>query len=190
MEQKQNIRKQIKIFRDKLPQTKIIDKSEKIIQKLTEMEEYKTAKTIMAYVSLNIEVNTQNYIKNEILKGEKILLVPYLENDQIKASIVEDFNDLEIGNYGVLEPIDKKNYDNKIDIILIPGLAFDKKGFRLGFGKGYYDKFLKNHEDSIKIGLGFEEQIIDSLPIEPHDVAVDMIITEKKILRCYFDGNN
>ena len=98
---------------------------------------------------------------------------------------MERWDDLKISSYGILEPKkDKiKNISSdKIDLIIVPGVAFDLKGNRMGHGKGYYDRFL-NLVKSTSIGLAFEFQIIENIPVESHDKPIDMIITEKRIIK-------
>jgi len=181
---KDKIRERIKEVRRSLPQEVILDKSRKIIATLTKLKEFADAKTIMPYVSLGVEVNTRELIKDELSKKEKTVVVPYIEGDIIKVTKLKEFNELAEAKYEILEPVNKKKYKRNIDLILVPGVAFDKNGSRIGFGKGYYDKFLKKFTNSIKIALAFEEQIVDFVPCERHDKPVDMIITEKRIIRC------
>jgi 5-formyltetrahydrofolate cyclo-ligase len=180
---KKIIRQKINSVRKNLSKEIIEEKSRKIIKKLIGLEEYNNAETIMLYISLDIEVDTREFIKNELLKGKSIV-VPFVEDDDIQISKLENFENLTQGKFGVLEPMKKKKYNGKVDLVIVPGVAFDSKGRRIGFGKGYYDKFLEKFRDSLKIGLAFEEQIVDFVPAQEHDVAVDMIITEKRIIKC------
>ena len=181
---KEEIRNRINKIRKKMPKETISEKSGKITNTLTNLEEYARSDTVMFYISLDFEVDTKELIKEELLKKDKTLIIPYLEENTINIYKLENFSSLKKGNYGILEPIKKEKFNDKIDLIIVPGVAFDKNGTRLGFGKAYYDEFLKDHKESIKIGLAFEEQIIDHIPIEPHDKSVDMIITDKRIIRC------
>ena len=181
---KKEIRTRINKIRQSFSKEKIIDKSRRVISQLLDFEQYKNANSIMSYISLDFEVNTKEFIKNELSKANKEIFVPFLEEDKIKVSRMKKFNNIVKGNYGVLEPKNKDIYEEGIDIILVPGTAFDKKGRRIGFGKGYYDSFLKQYLYSLKIGIAFEEQIVDLIPEEEHDVQMDMIITDKRIIKC------
>ncbi|MBW2978191.1 5-formyltetrahydrofolate cyclo-ligase [Candidatus Woesearchaeota archaeon] len=181
---KQEIRERVKEVRSNLPHETALEKSKGVIENLSKLKEFIKAKTIMPYVSLGVEVNTRELIKDELTKKEKKIIVPYIEEDIIKVSQLKDFNDLAAANYGILEPVKKYKHKGDIDLVLVPGVAFDKNGSRVGFGKGYYDKFLKTLKKSLKIALAFEEQIVDFVPCEKHDKPVDMIITEKRIIRC------
>ncbi|MBW2981671.1 5-formyltetrahydrofolate cyclo-ligase [Candidatus Woesearchaeota archaeon] len=182
---KELIREKINLTRKNLSKEIIAEKSKKIIESLIKLEEYNNASTIMPYISLNIEVDTKEFIKKELLKGKNIV-VPFVEDENIQISRLNNFENLVQGKFGVLEPEKKERYDGKIDLVIIPGIAFDEKGSRIGFGKGYYDKFLERFKDSLKIGLAFEEQIVDFVPSEEHDQPVDIIITEKRVIKCNY----
>ncbi len=183
-EKKSEIREKSKEIRKSLSKEEIAKKSEKIISSLKSLEEYDDSHTLMCYVSIEGEVDTRNLVRSGVMSDDKRFLVPYIEDDMIKASIVDDFDDLKPGKFGVPEPSEKMNYDGKIDLIIVPGLAFDDSGSRIGFGKSYYDRFLKQHDGSLKVGLAFESQIVGMVPAEQHDVPVDIIITEERVIRC------
>ena len=166
------------------------EKSLKIKENLFSLEEFKKAKNIMFYVSFGNEVGTREAIKELLAKREKTVAVPYvLENYPIlQLSELKNFDWLEPKTFGILEPkelyIREFNYE-KLDLVIVPGIVFDKKGYRIGYGHGYYDRFLKIlKKDVKKIGLAFELQVVDEIPEEEHDVPVDIIITEKRILKC------
>jgi 5-formyltetrahydrofolate cyclo-ligase len=180
---KQEIRDKVNLVRGNLSKEVAAEKSRKIIESLVCLKEYIDALIVMPYISLNIEVDTREFIKNELLKGRN-MVVPFVEAGNIQVSMLKDFENLIEGEFGVLEPMKKERYDGKIDLVIVPGIAFDLHGGRIGFGKGYYDKFLDRFKDSLRVGLAFEEQIVDNLPCEEHDQPVDIIITEKRIIRC------
>ncbi len=180
---KQEIRDKVNLIRKNLSREVAAEKSRKIVKSLAGLKEYDDASVIMPYISLNIEVDTREFIKSELLKEKKIV-VPFVEQGNIQISMLNDFENLIMGEFGVLEPMKKERYDGKIDLVIVPGIAFDLNGGRVGFGKGYYDKFLDRFKDSLRVGLAFEEQIVDSIPCEEHDQPVDIIITEKRIIRC------
>lgn len=160
--------------------------SNSIMDKLLTSKEYKEAKVIMCFVSFKDEVMTHNIIKTA-LKDGKILAVPYVEkgNKEMVAAKIENFNELKEGFYGILAPLkDKLNImDPKdIDLVISPGVAFDKEGYRVGYGGGFYDRFLKNTREDVKIiALGFDLQVIDEAPRGPFDIPVHGLITESGI---------
>lgn len=170
--------------RNSLPKEEILKKSMKIKSKLFNLEYYKKSKTAMFFVSFNSEVNTHDMIKNSL--KNKTVIVPKIVNNEIEPSVIIDFDSMiPSGKFGILEPMGlmKIAYKN-IDLVLVPGIAFDKEGHRVGYGFGYYDKFLKKVPKAAKIGLCFDFQVVDKLPREEHDVPVDLIVTEERIVEC------
>ena len=150
-----------------------------IVNKLMNLDIYKEARAIALYNSLSDEVDT-SYLINESLK-EKIVLLPKIINNKIVFIIINKDTLYEKSEFGIIEPIGDI-YQGIIDLIIIPGLAFDSNLNRLGFGMGYYDKYLET-SNSYKIGLCFDEQIIDNVVVEPHDIKMDMIITKKRVYK-------
>lgn len=170
--------------RNSLRKVEISEKSNKIRNNLFNLDSYKKSKTIMFFVSFNSEVDTHHMIK-EALKN-KTIIVPKVMHHEIEPSVIIDFDNLiPSGKFSVLEPIEtmKVAYKN-IDLVLVPGIVFDKEGHRIGYGFGYYDKFLKKVPKTIKIGLAFDFQVVDKIPREMHDVPVDMVVTEKGVVEC------
>jgi 5-formyltetrahydrofolate cyclo-ligase len=185
---KDEIRKKIKIIRNNMPKSEVFEKSEIIKNKLFKLIEFHQASTILFYISYDNEVFTHDMIK-ECLSMEKMVVVPksITKNSTLIISKLVDWNDLEIGAYNILEP---KNESIKeipirlIDLIIVPGVVFDLKGNRIGHGKGYYDRLL-NSCNCISVGLSFEFQLVDKIPIEKYDKKVNIVVTEKRILIFY-----
>ena len=150
-----------------------------IVNKLMNLDIYKEARAIALYNSLSDEVDT-SYLINESLK-EKIVLLPRIIDNKLVFIIINKDTLYEKSKFGIIEPIGDI-YQGIIDLIIIPGLAFDSNLNRLGFGMGYYDKYLEN-SNSYKIGLCFDEQIVDNVVVEPHDIKMDMIITKKRVYK-------
>ena len=169
--------------RNSLPKHEITEKSTLIKNNLFKLKYYKNSKTIMFFVSFNSEVDTHDMVR-ESLKN-KTIIIPKVEHHEIQPSVILDFDNLIPGKFGILEPIEAMNIAYKnIDLVLVPGIVFDREGHRIGYGFGYYDKFLKKVPKAVKIGLAFDFQVVDRIPVETHDVPVDIIITEKKIIEC------
>ncbi len=140
---------------------------------ITELDCYKNAKTVMLYMPIKGEADVTG-----LLGDEKVFLTPVTDGDDIYAAVL---GETEKGAFGVPEPKDKTQFDKtKIDLVLVPGVAFDKEGNRMGYGKGYYDRFLKDM-CAFKIGVCHSFQILDKIPSEKHDVKMDMIVTESAI---------
>ena len=187
---KQTLKQEIFQKRKSLSKEEVKEKSSLIKSNLYSLEEFKKAKNIMFYVSFKNEVSTRETIKELLAKKEKTIVVPYvLENYPIlQLSELKNFYWLEPKTFGMLEPkelyIREFNYE-KLDLVIAPGIVFDKKGHRIGHGHGYYDRFLKIlKKDVKKIGLAFELQLVDKIPEERHDVPVDIVVTEKRAIKC------
>ena len=181
---KNQLKQSILEKRNSLSKEEILEKSRKIKDALFNLESYKKSKTAMFFVSFNSEVNTHDMIKESI--GRKIIVVPKVVNKEIEPSVIIDLDNLiPSGKFGILEPIElmKIAYKN-IGLVLVPGIAFDREGHRIGYGFGYYDKFLKKVPKAVKIGLCFDFQVVDKVPREEHDVPVDLIVTEERIIEC------
>ena len=162
----------------------ILEKSKKIEENLFNLEQYMKSRSIMFFVSFNSEVNTHGMIKKNL--GNKTVIIPKVVGHEIEPSVIIDFDNLvPSGKFNIPEPMDlmKIAYKN-IDLVLVPGIAFDLSGHRIGYGFGYYDKFLKKVPKAVKIGLCFDFQIVEKITAEEHDVAVDIIITEKRVIEC------
>ena len=186
MVMKENIRKQIKEKRRKQSKEENRKKSKEIKERLFSLKEYKEAEAILFYISYNGEVFTHDMILESFYKKNIIVPVSNKQDSSLTLSHLKSWEELSIGSYGILEPriekIRKTNVED-IDLIIVPGVAFDEKGNRLGHGKGYYDRLLKK-TNALTIGLAFEFQIVDKIPTNKNDRPVDIIITENIIINC------
>ncbi len=186
---KKILREQILEIRKSLSIEQVESYSDMIMNSLIESSYYKNAINIMCYVSFDNEVNTHNFINKAIKDGKKIS-VPYIDskNKIMLPCYIDNFNQLVPGYFGILSP-DPNNIkladEKSIDLVIVPGAMFDKNGYRIGYGGGYYDKFLPLlSEDAVTIGLAFSFQVIDKVPTEKYDIPVDFIITEKDFIEC------
>ena len=159
--------------------------SEMCIRDRFEAEEYRVAKTLLIYISVGSEVETEAIMHRATADGKRVA-VPLCRTDTctMEAYAIDSFDELEPGSYGIPEPkihggcpISK----DEIDLIIVPGLGFDECGFRMGYGKGYYDRYLKDFK-GISIGLCFEECLLDEVVHDKHDVNVHKVITENRII--------
>lgn len=183
------LREQILEIRKNLNDQNVESYSNIIINTLLKSELYKKASNIMSYVSFNNEVNTHRFIVKAIEDGKKIS-VPYIDNKNkiMLPCLIDDIDELVPGYFGILSPdpnklkiIDAKS----IDLVIVPGACFDINGYRIGYGGGYYDKFLPLlRKDASSIGLAFSFQVIDKVPYEKYDIPVDFIVTEKDFIEC------
>ena len=180
---KHKIRSQIK---DKIKSCSELEKSEKsgiIKNKLFNEEEFKKAKLVMFDVSLKDEVDTLTMIDEALETGKRVCVPVILKEDKrlIAGEIKDRKADLERQHFGIYEPKKGRVKEvplDHIDLIVVPGVAFDKTNMRLGRGHGYYDRFLSAVPKKTKtIGLAFDCQVVENLPKEPHDIPVSKIIT-------------
>jgi 5-formyltetrahydrofolate cyclo-ligase len=159
-----------------------------ICSKLIELPAYRAARTVMWYVDVRSEVRTRHYLP-ETLKHDKTIVVPYCVEGELELFRLTSMDELATGAYRILEPktelrglTDKKVAVAELDLIVVPGVAFDRRGARMGHGFGYYDKLLKNaRSDTPLVALAFECQLFDEIPTESHDVFMDLVITEKAV---------
>jgi len=187
MQSKKSLRKKARNWRDSLSSDEITVKSQKITDTLLQIIETKQFSVIMLYLDMESEVRTIS-LMHRLLKMGKTVLAPIMEPASRKLfpyQIINHNVDLVSSKYGMLQP-DPQNCQlfspEDIDLITVPGIAFDKKGYRIGYGGGYYDRFLKKCPRAFWVGLAFEAQLIpDALPAE-WDLPVHQIVTEKRII--------
>ena len=166
--------------------------SRSILEKFVSLPEYISASTVMFYINVRSEVRTCNALA-EALRSDKTIVVPWCNDiGELELFHLENIDELELGMYDILEPRkelrdipEKRAYPYDIDLVMVPGVAFDARGARMGHGKGYYDKLLENFwPDTKKVALAFECQIFDKIPVASHDVFMDKIITESRVIEC------
>lgn len=183
-EEKKILRNKILSIRNSLDK-EIKDKMDyEIYNKLINSELYLKAKNIFIYISFDKEIETKAII-NKALNDEKKVYIPkiYRHDKSMKAIRLKSFEDLKENSMGILEPIDDSDYINKeeIDLIIVPGVVFDLSGNRIGYGGGYYDRYLEDiKEINNKVVLAYDLQVIDFIEPEAHDIIFDYIITNTK----------
>ncbi len=162
--------------------------SEKIVERFMQLDEYAAAKTVMFYVDVRDEVRTRQALPAAIASGKRIV-VPYCVDGELELFWLENMEELELGMYRILEPTEsmrtverKKLQPTDLDLVMVPGVAFDRNGGRTGHGKGYYDKLLQHARlDAPLIALSFECQLFDKIPAESHDIFMDKVVTEAAV---------
>jgi len=183
------LRKSILAQRDVMQEADRHEKSMKIVEGLWQLEEIENAGSIFMYVNFRSEVETEEFIRQCLARG-KAVTVPYTD---VKAKallpirIVDPDKDLSPGYCSIPEPDPDAAAEIRaetIEIVIIPGSVFDTNGGRLGYGGGYYDRFLVNDAPQAKrIGLAFEVQVVEKVPMLPHDQFLDILITEKRTVK-------
>ncbi|MFQ5803466.1 MAG: 5-formyltetrahydrofolate cyclo-ligase [Candidatus Methylomirabilales bacterium] len=183
-EQKATIRRQAHDNRN--AQEDKDDLSIKICERFVSLPDYTAAETVMYYLDARSEVRTRHYMPSALTSGKRIV-VPYCVEDILHLFWLESMDELAIGMWKILEPheelrlVPQKKIDvRELDLVMVPGVAFDRRGARMGHGKGYYDKLLQNARlDAPLVALAFECQLFPEVPTAPHDIFMDKIITEE-----------
>lgn len=157
------------------------DLKDKLIRKnLRELDLYKKARSVFVFISYRSEVDTKGIIDDILADGKK-LLVPLVKGSEMIAVEVKGIDDLEPNKMGILEPKDGEEV-TEVDLTLTPGLAFDKAGYRLGYGGGYYDKFFSK-VDTIRMGIGYYDQFVESLVHEDYDKPLQYLVTDRGLIK-------
>ena len=181
MEKKNNIRKELLAIRESLSEETVQEKSQDICNWLLKMTCFDYAKWIYGYMPIRNEADIRPFLVHLLKKGKKIAL-PRVEGDTMEFYQINSFEDLEEGSYHILEPKKESPKAEGGGFILIPGVAFDREGGRIGYGKGYYDKYFASHNQPlIKIGIAYTIQIVDTIPTTSLDVQLDGLVCEEDL---------
>jgi 5-formyltetrahydrofolate cyclo-ligase len=180
MDSKKDIRKQILEKRNQLTNEERAQKSKAIMDKLIHQSDFQNAEVLFCYVDYRNEVETKDIIRYAFMCSKKVA-VPKVEGDVMRFYEIHSFSDLTEGFRGILEPINSCNICNDKALVIVPGAAFDKNFHRIGYGRGYYDKYLSSHPYNKAIALAYACQILDKIPYDEFDIQPDMIITEDYI---------
>ena len=175
MDEKKALRIEIRQLKRACPLEERRRKSLSVWEAVERDEVFQQAETVLAYWSMDDEVYTHDFVKR--WAGSKTLLLPCVKGDELELRYFDGEERLQPGEgYAIPEPVGELFADwGKIDLILVPGVAFDKFGNRLGRGKGYYDKVLKQ-TGAYKLGVCFDFQLVERMPVEPHDVKMDRVV--------------
>ena len=178
---KKELRSAIKEKKKALSRNDIEQMSRRLTEAFLELPEYKSADCLFAYVSINQEVRTFDIITKALTDGKRVAL-PKVTGDKIVFRYINSFDDCEAGYKNLLQPDDNMPFaDNKESraLMLMPGLAFDRTGARVGYGAGHYDRYLSENTGTVftKIALCFDFQMTDHIDVEEHDIRVDRIIS-------------
>ena len=182
LEQKKQLRTDLKQRRSLVSESKRKDMSQQICKYLYEIDEFNQAKSIFCYISYLSEVETHNLI-NDIIGRNLALAVPkIMEESEMFAVPLSDLSDLEPDKMGILTPKFNQSASGPFDTAITPGVGFTVTGERLGYGKGYYDRWFSQNKVKTKIGIAFEVQLVDQLPTEKTDISLDILVTEERII--------
>ena len=178
MMDKKALRRAIGAKKSALSEAEILERSEILAQRLFETEQYRQAGALYAYLSFNQEVRTAPIIERAWADGKRVAVPKVVGKDMVFIWLT-GFDQLAEGYYGIPEPVaDGPVADDGTALILMPGLAFDPEGHRVGYGGGFYDRYLEKEPSHPLVALCFDFQMLDHLDVEAHDVPVDLVITD------------
>jgi 5-formyltetrahydrofolate cyclo-ligase len=180
------LRREMQSLRDSIPRDEKQRLDEAIVENLFGWNIFKSAKHIFCYMSFRSEIDTLPVIHRSLME-KKVVSVPKIDlsTKQMRACIIEDTQkSLKPGSFGILEPIEgcsELSYEN-LQLIVAPGLAFTRRGERLGYGGGFYDRFIECHNHIPVCSLIYNRLILEELPVKDHDLPVDYLITESGVI--------
>ena len=171
---KKELRSYIKTLKKQHSKESLLEQSKLILNKLENNKSFIEAKTVMLYSSLPDEVYTHDFL--EKWRNEKKIILPTVVGDDIIPVELSKDTEFAIGDFNILEP-QNNEYTGDYDLIVVPGVAFDKNGNRIGRGKGYYDRFLCKHLNVNRIGICFDFQLVEEVPTEDNDIKMNEVIS-------------
>ena len=154
--------------------------SKKIMETIETMKEYQQAQKVFVYINFDSEVETLDWIAEQLATKE--IYVPKIIQKEMKLIRLHSIEDLTTGYFGILEPKSNEGYEGAVDFVITPSIAFDKMGYRLGYGKGYYDRYFTNSVYGVSVGVSFAELLQEAVIKEEHDQAVNYVVTENEVL--------
>ncbi len=172
--EKTKIREQIRELKKLISDVQKQEEANNVFYKIETLPEFKAAQSILLYWSTPGELPTHKII--EKWSGEKKIILPTVVGDDLVLKSYSSNGTMKQGALGIWEPDSRENYNGTIDLVIVPGVAFDNKKNRLGRGKGFYDRFFKKN-NSIKIGVGFDFQLLNEVPSTKLDIKMDKVIT-------------
>ena len=186
---KDAIRKQVLCIRNKLSDNEVQSLSERVFTNLIKNSFFESSFHVMVYLDFRHEVKTDAVINHCLGKGKKVYIpICIPETHEISISRLTSLEELQSGHFGIREPKlsnIRLSDSSLIDLVLVPGVAFDANGNRIGFGAGYYDRFLKRLKaGAVKAALAYSFQLADHIPSDEYDIPVDYIVTEKGTISC------
>lgn len=178
--EKAEVRKQIRELKRAVPLAEKIRRSEGIMRQVEELPEFQKARVVLLYWSMDDEVQTHDFVNRWY--RDKVLLLPCVDGDDLLLRRYTGPECLVEGaQFGIGEPTGPVYTDlERVELIIVPGVAFDRAGNRMGRGRGFYDRLLKTTPRALKVGVAFDFQMIDSVPVEPFDVKMNRVIFESK----------
>ena len=187
METKKDIRKCIFSRREAAKEEDLLTGSARIFQKVCQTEEYRRARSVYAYMDFRREVQTREFIQQAWREGKKVAVPKVVGKDLIFYQL-ESFQQLEPRYFGIEEPISGIPAEDEEALLIVPGVAFDIHRHRIGYGQGFYDRYLSHHSHHATIAVAFDFQVLEEVPFEATDICPNLLITERQTYRNYFES--
>lgn len=177
--EKQKLRQEILARRNEMPGDARSAASDSIVGRVLDAPELAAAGTVFCFISAGPEVHTHDLLEHLLQMGKTLVVPKILRGEPMRAVKFAGWEALAPGTLGILAPVESTPFAGKVDLVITPGLAFTPDGKRLGYGRGYYDRWFATHEHGTRIGIGFQCQMVDTLPTGPLDVVVHRVVTEQ-----------
>lgn len=176
--EKADVRKMMRVRKRELTLEEKLRRSEPIMRQVEALPEFQRARTVLLYWSMEDEVQTHFFVDKWY--RDKVLLLPCVDGDNLRLRQYTGPECMVAGEqFGIGEPTGKEYTDlASVEVIVVPGVAFDRQRNRMGRGRGFYDRLLKGTPNAVKVGVAYDFQVLDTIPTEPHDVKMDRIVTE------------
>lgn len=178
--QKKKLRQRFRARRQKLGHDEASRASKAVCRRLRDATLFHSVQSVAGYAPLGREIDVGAFLRQCIKQGVEVSLPRVMGSQEMVFCPIEDWDELEPGAFGIDEPCGPATSSENIEVFLVPGLAFDSRGHRLGFGKGYYDRALPAPGNALAVGVGYHWQFVDDeLPAAPHDRPMDVVVTDR-----------
>lgn len=168
------------------------ERSRQAVSRLVGLKEYQRSRSVLFYVSARSELETHDLVQQELADSKRQVLVPWCRGNELELYRLRDWSELAVGAFGILEPdpslrarAERRGRIEEVDLVVVPGVAFDRRGGRIGHGQGYYDRLLgRSTGKTVLVGLCYAGQLMEEVPRADHDVLMDLVVTEEEAVRC------
>ncbi len=185
MTDKNKAREYVRKLRNEMSAEDNQNLSQIICNRIFDMQEFNDCPDVRSYMSFRNEVNTIPLLEKCLADGKK-LSVPRVEGENMDFCHINGMSELVKGYMGIMEPLKPLPVaDSHAGIIIVPGMVFDRRGNRAGYGRGFYDRYLAKFPELIKIGVAFDFQLVDEIETNPFDIPMDYVITDKELIRIF-----
>lgn len=181
---KRELRRSVITRRDAMSESNRAEASRLIRSRLLELPIVQAAGSVFIFISYSTEVDTHPVIETLLEAGRRVAVPKIVDKTTMLSVPIQGWDGLEPDKMGILTPVSNEHDQGPFDIAITPGVAFTENGERLGYGAGYYDRWFASHDVATKVAVAFEEQIVEAIPTDEYDLPVDIIVTERRLIRC------